>query len=374
MTRRDRLLAVLRGAATDRVPVLAGHFNEWADDWKASHASYARLVQFCRRHCDGILSWSPRAINETALMTSSTGVRREVSARSLADGAVEMVERIHTPHGLLTRRTRRHGAAATEWEVEHLLKGPEDVDTLLSVPYEPVAYDISGYERTERTIGDAGLVLGEVGDALCLAAASFDFGTFTVVALTDPERFTRLMDYFQRAVLHRLDAMLGAAGLKFIRIYGPEYASPPYLPPRLFDRYVMEYDAQLVERIHRAGAHARIHCHGRVRELLPKFVALGADATDPVEPPPLGNVTLGEAKCSVDGRLTIFGNLEFRDLETLSRQEVVDLTRRTLDEGMPGGRFALQPSAEPITIPLNPRLEENWMAYIETALAHGRYT
>jgi hypothetical protein len=52
----------------------------------------------------------------------------------------------------------------------------------------------------------------------------------------------------------------------------------------------------------------------------------------------------------------------------MSRDEVVRLTRQTLEEGAPGGRFALQPTAEPITVPLNPKLEENWMAYIETGL------
>ena len=80
-----------------------------------------------------------------------------------------------------------------------------------------------------------------------------------------------------------------------------------------------------------------------------------------------------KAKRIVAGRLTIFGNLELKHLETYSRDEVVALTRRTLAEGMPGGRFALQPTAEPITIPLGPKLEENWMAYIDTALEHGRY-
>jgi hypothetical protein len=105
-----------------------------------------------------------------------------------------------------------------------------------------------------------------------------------------------------------------------------------------------------------------------VREALAKFAALGADATDPVEAPPAGDVTLAEARRLLGDRLTIFGNLQLHDLETMSRDEVVRLTRQTLEEGAPGGRFALQPTAEPITVPLNPKLEENWMAYIETGL------
>ena len=367
MTRRQRLLAVLAGEATDRVPVLAGHFNEWAEDWKAGEPSYRRLVDFCRQRCDGILSWGPRAQNETGLLTSSRAVRCERQSRTLEDGSEETLETVHTPRGPLTRRFRRHPSAATVWEVEHLLKTPEDVEALLEIPYEAVAYDLAGFAAAERAIGDAGLVLGEMADALCLAASMFEFGTFTVMALTEPELFGRLMDYFDRGVTDRLAAML-TTPVRFIRIYGPEYATPPYLPPHLFDRYVVDYDRRHVEAIHRAGARVRIHSHGRVREALAKFAALGADATDPVEAPPAGDVTLAEARRLLGDRLTIFGNLQLHDLETMSRDEVVRLTRQTLEEGAPGGRFALQPTAEPITVPLNPKLEENWMAYIETGL------
>ena len=127
-------------------------------------------------------------------------------------------------------------------------------------------------------------------------------------------------------------------------------------------------------RVFAAGARVRVHCHGRVRAILPKLAALGADATDPVEAPPAGDITLGEAKRLVGDRMTIFGNLQLRDLETLSRDEVVELTRRTLEEGKPGGRFALQPTAEPITVPLGAKLEENWRAYVLAGLESGRYS
>jgi Uroporphyrinogen decarboxylase (URO-D) len=373
MSRRERLLAVLEGRVTDRVPVMSGHFNEWADDWKAAEPSYARLVAFCREHCDGILSWAPRPTNETAPGTSSSEASVQEETHPLPEGGTEIVRAVHTPAGTLAQRSRRLPGAATVWTVEPLCKGIEDAERLLSVPQERVAFDNTGFEEADRRIGDAGLVLGETADALCLAAAQFDSADYCVLAFTEPELFKRLLDRFHAMIMDRLDAMLAAGPIKLIRIYGPEYAVPPFMPPAQFDKLVVPYVTEMVDRIHAAGAFVRIHSHGRVRDALPKFVAMGADATDPVEPPPMGDVTLEEAKRITEGRLTLFGNLEFRDLETLSRDEVVDLTRCTLAEGMPGGRFALQPTAEPITIPLNPKLEENWVAYIETALEHGRY-
>ena len=51
-------------------------------------------------------------------------------------------------------------------------------------------------------------------------------------------------------------------------------------------------------RIKAADPQARIHvhCHGNVGTLLDSFVAMGVDSTDPVEPPPQGDIDIAEAK------------------------------------------------------------------------------
>ena len=133
MTSRQRLLAVLAGQPTDRVPVLAGHFNEWQDDWKSREPSYRELVDFCRRHCDGIISWGPRALNASGPMTSSNRSRVERRETALADGGHETLEILHTPGGVLRRRLVRKPEAETVWQVEHYLKSPDDAEIFLTL-------------------------------------------------------------------------------------------------------------------------------------------------------------------------------------------------------------------------------------------------
>ena len=87
----------------------------------------------------------------------------------------------------------------------------------LAVPQEPIRFDGSGFEAADRKVGDAGLVLGETPDALCLAADMFEFGTFTVVAMTEPELFDQLLRWFHTMIMDRLDAMLGAGPVRFVR-------------------------------------------------------------------------------------------------------------------------------------------------------------
>src|SRR4030042_3293795 len=53
------------------------------------------------------------------------------------------VTTVHTPTGDLVSRIRR--TWITSAQVEFFLKGPEDVEKMLSVPYEPPDFDPSAY-------------------------------------------------------------------------------------------------------------------------------------------------------------------------------------------------------------------------------------
>ena len=66
--------------------------------------------------------------------------------------------------------------------------------------------------------------------------------------------------------------------------------------------------------LHSYGVLVNIHCHGAVEHALRWMVAMGADSTDPVEPPPAGNTTYAQARAIATDQLTLLGNLEFDEL------------------------------------------------------------
>ena len=47
------------------------------------------------------------------------------------------------------------------------------------------------------------------------------------------------------------------------------------------------------------------------------IVGMGADAIDPLEPPPLGDVTLDDVRQRYGEQLVLFGNLEVVDIERM---------------------------------------------------------
>jgi uroporphyrinogen-III decarboxylase len=205
--------------------------------------------------------------------------------------------------------------------------------------------------EAEAALGDTGIVMIDSPDPLCLAASLFDMAEYTIVAMTEPELFRRLLDRFAASLLPKTEAVTAALPGRLWRIVGPEYASPPYLPPTLFRDYVCRYDAHMVKAIQRHGGFARIHSHGRLKDILDDIAGMGPDGLDPIEPPQQGDVELAYVRQKYGARITLFGNLEASDLENLPTPQFAEKIKRAIAEGTaapPCGRgFVLMPSACP---------------------------
>ena len=194
----------------------------------------------------------------------------------------------------LTMQIRRDRDINTVWTTEHLLKDLDDLDTFLELPVFGAGQtvDAGPFLEAEAALGDTGIVMIDTPDPLCLAALLFDLGEYTVIALTEPERFHHLLGAFSAALLEKTAEVARILPGRLWQIYGPEFAAPPYLPPRCFREYVCRYVRPMIDIIHRTGGYARIHSHGRLKAILDDIAAMGADALDPIEPPPQGDVEL----------------------------------------------------------------------------------
>ncbi len=371
MHARERLLVALAGGIPDRVPIstyeLVG-YNSLA--WENFAPSYAGLMDVIRAQTDCVCMWNP-ASNEIFL-ASSWPV--DVLVEERREGATTVTRRrLHTPRGVLTQTTRESDGIHTVWQVEHWCKSSEDVDRALAVPYRPLAYDWSDLARVRAEVGEHGIIMASLADPLCLAAELMAFGDYTVWAMTETEHFARTIDILGARVLENLHRMLQTGVVDLYRICGPEYATPPFLPPRFFARFVVPYVAEMVALIHRYGARARLHCHGRIGQVLEMIAETGADALDPCEPPPDGDVTLAEVKRRVGGRMAIFGNIELKLLEHGTPEEVREAVRECMRAAKEGGGYVIMPTAAPINEPLSPQTERNYRIFIETALECGPY-
>jgi uroporphyrinogen-III decarboxylase len=251
----------------------------------------------------------------------------------------------------LTSLTKRDPAIDTLWTVEHLLKDRADVIAYLDLPDEffEEHIDVAPLLAEEAAVGNRGIVMVDTEDPLCAAATLLDMQDYLLIAFTEPRLFHRLLEKLSRAIHARTERVAREFPGRLWRIYGPEYASEPYLPPRLFTEYVVRYVSPMIDNIHRHGGYVRVHCHGRIRNILDSIVAMGADAIDPIEPPPHGDVELSFVREQYGERLVLFGNIEVADIERMEPRQFDSLVCQTLEAGTHGkGRgFVLLPSASP---------------------------
>jgi hypothetical protein len=379
MTRKERLSATLLGLPIDRPAVCFYEINgydehpEDPDPFNIfSYPSWKPLIELAREKTDRIVM---RGVAFKEISPDPIG--HLATDRTTLKGGSRFIKRtVRTGNHVLTMETRQDQDINTVWTTEPLIKDMRDLDAFLDLPVFGIGetIDPAPFLKVESDIGDTGLVMIDTPDPLCLAASLFDMGDYTVVALTEQERFHRLLDKFAEVLLAKTHEVARLLPGRLWRIYGPEYASPPYLPPSLFREYVSRHVGPMISLIHETGGFARVHCHGNIREILGEIVAMGADAIDPIEPPPQGNVDLAYVRKQYGDQLVLFGNIECADIENLPAAEFEIKVRRTLEEGTSGsGRgFVLMPSASPYGRVLGRQAVRNYQTMVRLAKGEGR--
>jgi uroporphyrinogen-III decarboxylase len=378
-TSRRRLLVALAGGAADRVPIntyeLAGRNSL---DWCNQQPSYHSLMEFVRAHTDCITNWNPRPATdrytcEERFLCSDYPVEIGSSAETV--GEFERTTRVcHTPMGDLCSVSQRTANVHTTWQVEHWCKSVADVDKALSVPYEPARYDASDLARVRAELGGEGLVIASVGDPAYLAAELMSFQDYMMWAFEETEHFARTVEIVAERVMENLRRQLDCCVLDLYRIVGPEYFTAPYLPPAMFRRFVLPHVTEMTRLIHERGAKVRLHCHGKMRQVLDMILDTGCDGIDPCEPPPDGDIELDEVKRGCQARgVSVWGNIELKLLEQGTPAQVRAEVQQILAQAKEGGGFVLMPTAGPINVPLAPKTEDNYKAFIEAGLEFGRY-
>ncbi len=378
MISRERLFATLNGDPVDRPAVsfyeIGGltmdpsnpdPFNIYSDP------SWLALLKLAEQRTDLIRMRSPiRPQSHQQWDNSIQSCQSDIckTEQHLENGCLMTRTILNVAGVTLSSLTRRDPDIDTVWTVEHLLKSTEDIHAYMELPDEffTETIDISPLVEEETSLGNRGIVMVDTEDPLCAVATLFNMEDFTVFAMTENKLCHRLLEKCARYIHRRTEQTSRLFPGHLWRIYGPEFATEPYLPPSLFDEYVVRYDGPMIDMIHKHAGFARIHIHGKICNILQSVIRMGADAIDPIEPPPQGDVDLGFVRSKYGENLVLFGNLEIADIENMEPNQFETLVRNTLAEGTAGqGRgFVLMPSASPYGRKISLRTMQNYETII----------
>jgi uroporphyrinogen-III decarboxylase len=189
------------------------------------------------------------------------------------------------------------------------------------------------------------------------------FEHFLELTATEPELVANLTEVCRERILDVLRVLLSEPGIEYLWIGGSEWVTPPMASPRTYDRLVQDQERSLIDYAHaQRDLVVHVHCHGHVRHALARTIERGADYTEPVEPPPDGDITMSEAKAFAAGRITLGGNIECRLLCNGSPEDV----RAAVDAAYSGGthRLVLRPTEGPSPV-MSAQEHQNWATMVD---------
>jgi hypothetical protein len=300
VTSRERLLAAIRFQDVDRIPVAPFTIGALQPGSSVLEEMIEKTDPFIEGPVPGDVIFGENC-------------RRTVTEED--DATVTTYE---TPLGSLVQkiRVRQHAVC-----VEFPIKTPEDAERFLSIDYVPPKVDMSNFLKTRDWVGDQGLTLLPIADAVLIPAVLLSPEDFCLWWADYPDLLKRITAVASRR-LNDFVRELCEAGADAFRIVGGEYASVQ-LGPSGFDALVLEQDRELTDIMRSYGAVSYYHNHGPVMNYMSRFREIGMDALDPLEAPPWGDADLRAAREICGDKVAFVGNMDDMEIvDKLSREEV----------------------------------------------------
>jgi len=186
--------------------------------------------------------------------------------------------------------------------------------------------------------------------------------------MEDPGKSKEILERYAAAVT-RLALGIADHDVDAIKVSSP-FAGSGFISPLFYREFVMPFEAKIARAVRQRGLPVYLHTCGAIGDRLEFMVEAGFSGIECLDPRPLGNVELGEAKKRVGHRVFIKGNLDpVNVLLRGSKEEVRREARRALEAGKPGGRYILSTACS--IAPHTPR--ENVQVLIEVVEEAGFY-
>lgn len=254
---------------------------------------------------------------------------------------------LHTPKGDLHAVHRYSTIGDPGYDMEHFIKEEEDIEKILSLPYEAPNVNIREfYENAVTSMGDKGIVMINLPHAAYAAETHMGSETLAYLSTDARELVDEIVSTYAKRIYDHVKNIL-ETGIEepIFSWVGPELYLPPLMSPKDFNDFVYKYDKPICDLIHEHGGYVWVHSHNKVRNFLDAFIDMGVDVLNPLEPGPNGDITLSEVVETYGSRLGLEGNIEIQEILLSSKEHLRDLIDQCVEAGEKSGRFILCPSA-----------------------------
>ena len=370
MTSRERLLAAYRCQPVDRVPIRVWGADPWMELW---HPSYRPIYDAAGAYSDIVLNWSGPIVATNGFFSDPAHLPRSVSERpSEHEGFLDRITTYDTPHGPLTQVEVVSSEHKPGRILKFMVETEADAQAWLSVPYVPCRPDVRPFFDLQQRLGERGLVHATFDDPISLVYFLMGSERLALWSLEKRDLLREMISVAQQRLLDYVSYLLEQGVGPCFAYFGSEICLPPLMHDHDFQEFALDINRPFVQMIRQAGGLVWLHCHGRMRRAIRGLADIGVNCVNPMEPPPLGDLTLREARHLVGARLCLEGNIEADDLFRGTPEHVRELVRQAIEQAR-GGGFVLCPTSAFMEWPTcNPEKVQNYLAFIEAGLEFGQ--
>lgn len=155
-----------------------------------------------------------------------------------------------------------------------------------------------------------------------------------------PELSKEILGKFTQGVKALVSEMC-LKNIDAVKISSP-FAGMGFISPQHYAEYVLPYEREIINAIKSRGKAAYIHTCGHIGDRLELMMDSGASGLECLDPPPVGNVDLGDAIKRVGDRMFIKGNIDsIHTLLYADDKRAEEDVRKIIDTGMHGKGFIL---------------------------------
>jgi hypothetical protein len=379
MTPRARMALAMRHREPDRVPVMCqlalGHYFLHAgldpvDVWHDTPAFADALVRLQQRYgFDGILvnlpGREPQWRRHVAAVERSPGVQR-VRWR---DGLVTVSPDDDNPHVFAEGGAAPARPALSDVDPAGLLYvEPHDRSGVKSLDSFPPWQDATVRAVRERAPDVS--VHAEVFSPFTQLLELLGYEPALMALLDDPEKVEACLAALTGGTA-ALMGILAHADADAILV-SSAFAGGGLISPAHYTRFVLPYERRAIAGFRATFPDVPIYTHtcGAIGDRLELMAETGTGGIDTLDPPPLGNVELADAKRRIGGRLFIKGNIDPVNVVLGGTPAAVRAAaERCLADAMAGGGYVLSTACS--VAPASP--PENILQIRAAADAAGRY-
>jgi hypothetical protein len=225
------------------------------------------------------------------------------------------------------------------WGVYHVpyLKGK--APGLLNTPPD---YFFRTIDLVKDKVGDEISIHGEVFSPFTHLMELFTYEDALMNLALNPDRAEAILDRLTEPAIawgvaqamHGVDAILISSA----------YAGGGLISPQMYRQFVLPYEKRVVDALHEQAPDVPVYTHtcGKLGDRLELLMETGTDGIDTLDPPPIGNTELADAKARIGNHLFIKGNMNsVHLLQATNVEDVLEHARERLRDGMPDGGYIL---------------------------------